>query len=34
VVAVPKILLYKGKKLVGMINITKETLEEIGMTPR
>jgi hypothetical protein len=34
VVAVPKILLYKGKKLVGMINITKETLEEIGMTAR
>jgi hypothetical protein len=33
VVAVPKILLYKGKKLVGMINIIKETLEEIGMTP-
>jgi len=31
---VPKILLYKGKKLVGMINIAKETLEEIGMTPR
>ncbi len=30
----PKILLYKGKKLVGMINITKETLEEIRMTPR
>ncbi|MFZ8847700.1 MAG: hypothetical protein ACO2O4_00435 [Minisyncoccia bacterium] len=30
----PKILLYKGKKLVGMINIAKETLEEIGMTPR
>lgn len=29
----PKILLYKGKKLVGMINIIKETLEEIGMTP-
>jgi hypothetical protein len=34
VIAVPKILLYKGKKLVGMINIAKETLEEIGMTPR
>jgi len=31
---VPKIFLYKDKKLVGMINITKETLEEIGMTAR
>jgi hypothetical protein len=30
----PKILLYRDKELVRVINITKETLEEIGMTPR
>jgi hypothetical protein len=29
----PKILLYRDKELVRVINITKETLEEIGMTP-
>jgi len=30
---VPKILLYRNNQVVGMINITKETLEEIGVTP-
>jgi hypothetical protein len=29
----PKILLYRNNKLIGEINITKETLEEIGMKP-
>jgi hypothetical protein len=33
VVAVPKILLYRNNKLIGEINIIKETLEEIGVTP-
>jgi hypothetical protein len=33
VVAVPKILLYRNNKLIGEINIIKETLEEIGITP-
>jgi len=30
---VPKILLYRNNKLIGEINIIKETLEEIGITP-
>jgi len=30
---VPKILLYRNNKLIGEINIIKETLEEIGVTP-
>jgi hypothetical protein len=29
----PKILLYRNNKLIGEINIIKETLEEIGITP-
>jgi len=29
---VPKILLYRNNKLIGELNITKETLEEIGVT--
>lgn len=29
----PKILLYRNNKLIGEINIIKETLEEIGVTP-
>lgn len=28
----PKILLYRNNKLIGELNITKETLEEIGVT--
>jgi hypothetical protein len=32
VIAVPKILLYRNNKLIGELNITKETLEEIGVT--
>gem|GEM_PF-4483815 len=31
-IAVPKILLYRNNKLIGELNITKETLEEIGVT--
>lgn len=30
----PKILLYRNNKLIGELNIIKETLEEIGITPR